>query len=70
MAAPKKFTRKRILEAASHLFWSRGYAATTVGEILEYAGANPGSFYFLLRPRKSCSLPYWTSTSNRTWPSS
>ncbi len=41
-AAP---TRDRLVEAARHLFWERGYAATAVAEILARAGANSGSFY-------------------------
>jgi len=38
-------TRTRIVEAARHLFWEKGYAATGLAEMLERAGANSGSFY-------------------------
>jgi AcrR family transcriptional regulator len=38
-------TRARIVEAARHLFWEKGYAATGLAEMLERAGANSGSFY-------------------------
>src|SRR5262245_24604217 len=38
-------TRLRLIEAARHLFWERGYAATGLAEILARAGANSGSFY-------------------------
>jgi TetR/AcrR family transcriptional repressor of nem operon len=38
-------TRTRLIEAARHLFWERGYAATGLAEILARAGANSGSFY-------------------------
>ena len=38
-------TRDRIVEAARHLFWEKGYAATGLAEILDRAGANSGSFY-------------------------
>lgn len=38
-------TRDRLIEAARHLFWERGYAATGLADILARAGANSGSFY-------------------------
>jgi len=38
-------TRGRIVDAARHLFWEKGYAATGLAEILDRAGANSGSFY-------------------------
>ena len=38
-------TRQRIIDAARHLFWEKGYAATGLAELLARAGANSGSFY-------------------------
>jgi TetR/AcrR family transcriptional repressor of nem operon len=38
-------TRERILDAARHLFWEKGYGATSLSELLGRAGANSGSFY-------------------------
>jgi TetR/AcrR family transcriptional regulator, transcriptional repressor for nem operon len=38
-------TRQRIVDAARHLFWEKGYAATGLAELLARAGANSGSFY-------------------------
>jgi TetR/AcrR family transcriptional repressor of nem operon len=38
-------TRTRLVEAARHLFWEKGYAATGLSEILARAEANSGSFY-------------------------
>lgn len=38
-------TRARLVEAARHLFWEKGYAATGLAEILARARANSGSFY-------------------------
>jgi TetR/AcrR family transcriptional regulator, transcriptional repressor for nem operon len=38
-------TRARIVDAARHLFWEKGYAATGLAELLARAGANSGSFY-------------------------
>ncbi len=38
-------TRWRILEAAMHLFWEKGYGSTSVADILSRAGVNSGSLY-------------------------
>ncbi len=38
-------TRWRILEAAMHLFWEKGYGSTSVADILARAGVNSGSLY-------------------------
>lgn len=38
-------TRQRIVEAAMHLFWEKGYGSTSVADILGRAGINSGSLY-------------------------
>jgi AcrR family transcriptional regulator len=38
-------TRRRILEAAMHLFWEKGYGSTSIADILSRAGVNSGSLY-------------------------
>jgi AcrR family transcriptional regulator len=38
-------TRWRILEAAMHLFWEKGYGSTSIADILSRAGVNSGSLY-------------------------
>jgi AcrR family transcriptional regulator len=42
---PPVDTRWRILEAAMHLFWEKGYGSTSVADILSRAGVNSGSLY-------------------------
>jgi TetR/AcrR family transcriptional repressor of nem operon len=42
---PPVDTRWRILEAAMHLFWEKGYGSTSVADILARAGVNSGSLY-------------------------
>jgi AcrR family transcriptional regulator len=49
-------TRDRILEAARHLFWEKGYAATGRAEILARAGANTGSFYHFFAGKEAVLL--------------
>jgi AcrR family transcriptional regulator len=38
-------TRWRILEAAMHLFWEKGFGSTSIADILARAGVNSGSLY-------------------------
>jgi len=38
-------TRWRILEAAMHLFWEKGFGSTSIADILARAGINSGSLY-------------------------
>lgn len=39
-------TRRAVLEAAAAVFAERGYAAATIGEILQRAGVTKGALYF------------------------
>lgn len=46
MPAPKNAaTRDRLIESARFLFWERGYAGTSMSELLAHAEVNSGSFY-------------------------
>ena len=38
-------TRRRIVEAATQLFWEKGYGSTSVADILGRAGIHSGSLY-------------------------
>ena len=38
-------TRNRILQAATQLFWEKGYGSTSVADILERTGIHSGSLY-------------------------
>ena len=46
MARPTSNTRERIIVAAVELFYTNGYEATGMAEILKKSRANSGSFYF------------------------
>src|ERR1700742_717999 len=38
-------TRDRLIDSARHLFWERGYAGTSMADLLAHANVNSGSFY-------------------------
>src|SRR5258708_38389910 len=45
MAKPQTSTRDRLIESARYLFWERGFAGTSMSELLAHAEVNSGSFY-------------------------
>jgi len=45
MPATEPSTRERLIESARYLFWERGFAGTSMAELLGHAGVNSGSFY-------------------------
>jgi len=49
-------TRDRIVTAARELFWVQGYEATSIAEIVEKAGVNPGSVYYFFKSKESLLL--------------
>lgn len=45
MSRNNKSTRDRLIESARFLFWERGFAGTSMSELLAHAEVNSGSFY-------------------------
>src|SRR5919112_1374069 len=45
MARQKEFDRDEVLQRAMEVFWSRGYEAASVGELVERMGINRQSLY-------------------------
>src|SRR3954464_11387329 len=45
MARPKEFDREEALNRAMEVFWSRGYEAASVGELVKRMGINRQSLY-------------------------
>src|SRR3984957_16125122 len=43
--AKQSKTRQRLLDAALYLFWERGFAGTSMSDLLTRAEVNSGSFY-------------------------
>ncbi len=45
MSKSQPNTRNRLIESARYLFWERGFAGTSMAELLTHAEVNSGSFY-------------------------
>ncbi|MEW5704228.1 MAG: TetR/AcrR family transcriptional regulator [Pseudomonadota bacterium] len=45
MARPREFSEEDVLERAMHVFWSKGYAATSLQDLVAAMGISKSSFY-------------------------
>jgi TetR/AcrR family transcriptional repressor of nem operon len=46
-------TRERLIESARYLFWERGFAGTSMTDLLGHAGVNSGSFYHFFESKEA-----------------
>lgn len=46
-------TRDRLIESARFLFWERGFAGTSMADLLAHAGVNSGSFYHFFESKEA-----------------
>ena len=46
-------TRSRLIESARYLFWERGFAGTSMADLLAHAGVNSGSFYHFFESKEA-----------------
>jgi TetR/AcrR family transcriptional regulator, transcriptional repressor for nem operon len=46
-------TRERLIDSARYLFWERGYAATSMSDLLARAEVNSGSFYHFFESKEA-----------------
>jgi TetR/AcrR family transcriptional regulator, transcriptional repressor for nem operon len=51
--AAEPTTRERLIDSARYLFWERGYAATSMSDLLARAGVNSGSFYHFFESKEA-----------------
>ena len=46
-------TRDRLINSARYLFWDRGYAGTSMADLLGHADVNSGSFYHFFESKEA-----------------
>lgn len=56
MARPRQFDEKALLDAAVELFWSRGYASTSIADVSEATSVGNGSIYAAYRSKDGLFL--------------
>ena len=63
MAGVKQFDRGEVLDRAMALFWRRGYAATSISDLVDATGINRGSIYATFGDKEGLFLAvldrYW-----------
>lgn len=50
---PTPPTRNRLIDSARFLFWERGYAGTSMADLLAHANVNSGSFYHFFESKEA-----------------
>jgi len=45
LARPREYIREKVLDAATELFWKKGYEITSINDIVNYTGINKHSLY-------------------------
>lgn len=56
MARTPEFERATVVEQAMAVFWERGYGQTSVGDLVNATGLNPGSLYAAFGSKKGVFL--------------
>src|ERR1700743_3106010 len=46
-------TRERLVNSARYLFWDRGFAGTSMADLLAHAAVNSGSFYHFFESKQA-----------------
>lgn len=46
-------TREKLIESARYLFWERGFAGTSMADLLGHSGVNSGSFYHFFESKEA-----------------
>jgi TetR/AcrR family transcriptional repressor of nem operon len=56
MARPREFEHEAVLDRAMRIFWSRGYEATSVQDLVDHMGIQRGSLYATFGDKRALFL--------------
>jgi len=63
----KEYVRQKVVEAATHVFWDRGYAGTSVENLVEATGLHRRSMYGEFGDKERLFLACLDHYGNETW---
>ena len=61
-------TRDRLVESARYLFWERGFAGTSMADLLAHSGVNSGSFYHFFESKEALLRDVLQGYLGALWP--
>jgi TetR/AcrR family transcriptional repressor of nem operon len=61
-------TRERLVESARYLFWERGFAGTSMADLLAHSGVNSGSFYHFFESKEALLRDVLQGYLGALWP--
>lgn len=61
-------TRARLVESARYLFWERGFAGTSMADLLDHAKVNSGSFYHFFESKEALLREVLEGYLHALWP--
>jgi len=61
-------TRDRLVESARYLFWERGFAGTSMADLLGHSGVNSGSFYHFFESKEALLRDVLQGYLGALWP--
>ena len=67
MQIKKLSAREKVISAAQELMTSRGYSATTVDEIIKYAGVSKGGFYHAFKSKEELAIVALEDYEKKGW---
>jgi len=61
-------TRERLIHSARYLFWERGFAGTSMADLLAHAKVNSGSFYHFFDSKEALLREVLEGYLHALWP--
>lgn len=65
MSRPQEFETTQVLRSAMHVFWSKGYAATSLADLLAATGLSKSSLYATFGDKRALFLSAFSAYRHR-----
>lgn len=67
MMLQKSSVKQKVITAAQELMTSRGYSATTIDEIIKFAGVSKGGFYHAFKSKEELAIVALEDYEEKGW---